>query len=60
MAAPSSHSDNVRDTYAFQVLRLIFGEAAAFDFFRVSYTAPHSRIADNEIVERSGRDVDVA
>jgi len=42
------------------VLRRIFGEEAAHDFFRVDYAVPPSRIAENEIVERSGRYVDVA
>lgn len=56
---PARQAD-VRDTYAFQVLRLIFGEEAARDFFRVDYAAGPSGVADNEIVERSGRYVDVA
>lgn len=56
---PARQAD-VRNSYAFQVLRRIFGEAAAFDFFRVDYTAQPLRIADNEVVERGGRYVDVA
>ena len=40
---PARQAD-VRDTYAFQVLRLILGEEAARDFFRVDYAAGPSGV----------------